>query len=224
MKKQRGSAAWRLALLAGLMAIAGLAVLAWFGSPAAATISAALIGAGVLVLRDYLENVVGGLFILWTGQLRMGDTIRVSSPDEPGEELVLGEIRRITLLAVEVRDRDNVSMLLPNSQILKHRVSNWGANGPVRIRVYVTLPKGIGPQSKVRSWLQKSAGQVTRVLEDPGPSCIVSNVSQRGTTYLLRFWIEDPRCGIRNVLSAASERILDGARERELEVLEVEYR
>ncbi|MEL7023724.1 MAG: mechanosensitive ion channel domain-containing protein [Pseudomonadota bacterium] len=97
----------------------------------------ALIGGGLALgigfgLQAIASNFVSGLILLFERPIKAGDFVTV------GE--VEGFVRRIRIRATDIETLDNQNVLVPNSELVSGRVTNWvlrDPNGRLRIRVGV---------------------------------------------------------------------------------------
>jgi small-conductance mechanosensitive channel len=95
------------------------------------------LGLGVgLGLQNIVSNFVAGLVILWEGPVKVGDLIEVGNTQ--------GEVTRIGARGTWVRTFDNQVIIVPNSEFINQRVSNWTANDRV---VRLSIPVGVSYDS-----------------------------------------------------------------------------
>ncbi len=95
---------------------------------------ASALGVGIgLGLQSIVNNFVSGLFILFEKSLKVGDLIELASG-------VVGEVREINFRNTRITTADNIDVLVPNSEFVNGRVTNWTLDDSVsRIR----LPFGV---------------------------------------------------------------------------------
>ena len=88
------------------------------------------IGVGIgFGLQSIFQNFIAGIIILLEKSLKVGDFVDLESG-------VTGEVREINVRSTLVTTNDNVDILVPNSEFITNRVTNWTlreANRRVRI-------------------------------------------------------------------------------------------
>lgn len=107
-----------IALSAARVNLTGLAVLT------------GAIGVGIgFGLQSIFQNFIAGIIILFEKSLKVGDFVDLESG-------VTGEVREINVRSTLVTTNDNVDILVPNSEFITNRVTNWTlreANRRVRV-------------------------------------------------------------------------------------------
>jgi small-conductance mechanosensitive channel len=87
-----------------------------------------------------------------------------------------------------VRTNDNEIIIVPNSELISNRLTNWTANDPkVRFAVKVGVSYGSDPQ-KAKQILLELAADHPDVLHDPPPEVIFSEFGDSSLNFLLRIW------------------------------------
>ncbi len=84
-------------------------------------------------LQAIFSNFVSGLIILFEKSLKVGDFVDLESG-------VTGEVREINIRSTLVTTNDNVDILVPNSEFVSGRVTNWTLRDTVR---RVRIPFGV---------------------------------------------------------------------------------
>lgn len=80
-------------------------------------------------LQSIMSNFVSGLIILFENSLKIGDFVELESG-------VVGEVREINIRATRITTNDNIDILVPNSEFVSGRVTNWTldeANRRIRV-------------------------------------------------------------------------------------------
>ena len=120
------------------------------------------LGLGVgLGLQTVVANFVAGLILLFEQPIRIGDRIEV------GE--TAGDVIDIRGRSTWVRTNDNIVIIIPNSDFITNRLTNWTVNDR---QVRISLPVGVGYGSnptQVRDILLRVAHDNADVLPDPAP-------------------------------------------------------
>lgn len=76
-------------------------------------------------LQNIVSNFISGLMILFEKQLKVGDLIELESG-------TFGEVIEINIRSTHIRTADNVDILVPNSEFVSGRVTNWTLTEAVR--------------------------------------------------------------------------------------------
>lgn len=103
-----------------LLAIGVLFALEFAGLPITRfAIFAGAIGVGLgFGLQSLFANFISGLVLLFGKSLTVGDFVELESG-------VHGEVRDIKMLATRIVTNDNIDILVPNSEFVGGRVTNW---------------------------------------------------------------------------------------------------
>ncbi|MEW5248298.1 mechanosensitive ion channel family protein [Microbulbifer sp. 2201CG32-9] len=88
-------------------------------------------------LQSIFSNFISGLILLFEQPLRVGDLVELESG-------VFGRIRDINVRSTRITTRDNIDILVPNSELVANQVINHTLDDPVR-RIHV--PFGVGYSS-----------------------------------------------------------------------------
>jgi len=114
--------------------------------------------------------------------------------------------------------RDGHEYLIPNEDLITQQVVNWSYTDR-KIRLHI--PIGVSYKSdvhKARALILEAAAEVDRVLKYPEPICLLSAFGNSSDDLDLRFWIEDPKNGIRNVQSEILLKVWDKFHEQGIEI------
>jgi len=148
------------------------------------TIIGGALGVGVgFGLQAIVNNFASGLILLFERPIKIGDTIQVD-----GEMAV---VKRLGLRATIVQTLDNAEIVVPNSDIVTSRVTNWTlANRRVRVRIPVGVAYG-SDVAKVREILLQCAGENSKVLKYPEPQALFLSFGDSALNFELRVWISE---------------------------------
>jgi small-conductance mechanosensitive channel len=137
------------------------------------------LGVGVgFGLQNIVANFVAGLVILWERPIKVGDLIDVGKTQ--------GEVIRIGARGTWVRTFDNEVIIIPNSDFINNRVTNWTANDRT---VRLSVPVGVSYDSdlhKVSALLEDIGRQHEEVLVNPEPAVLVSDLGDNAVNMVLR--------------------------------------
>ncbi len=141
------------------------------------------IGIGIgLGLQTIAKNFASGLILLFENPVKVGDRVQL--------EALLGDVIQIGGRATWVRTNDNVVIIVPNSEFIEGRVTNWTANDR-RVRIAVAL--GVSYNSdpaQVRQVLIEVARHHPDVLKQPPPDVIFRGFGDSSLDFELRVWTE----------------------------------
>lgn len=145
---------WIVGTLIGLNYIGfSLASLALFGGA---------IGVGIgFGLQNIVANFVSGIVILMEGTLKVGDFVDLQSG-------VRGHVREISLRFTRVTTNDDVDVIVPNSEFVNGRVTNWTYHSRIhRLRIPFGVAYGTDKE-RVKAAVLRAASRVEGTVLDPG--------------------------------------------------------
>jgi len=139
------------------------------------------LGIGVgLGLQAIVSNFVAGLILLLEQPIKLGDRIEVGD--------TYGDVVRLRGRSTWIRTNDNVVIIVPNSEFINQRVTNWTANDR---QVRISLPVGVSYDSDpkiIREVLLAVAKAHSDVLPDPSPEVIFVGLGDNSLNFELRVW------------------------------------
>ena len=98
---------------------------------------ASALGVGIgFGLQTLISNFVSGLIILFEKSLKVGDFVELASG-------VTGEVREINMRSTLITTNDNVDIVVPNSEFVAGRVTNWTLREAYR-RIHVPFGVAYG--------------------------------------------------------------------------------
>lgn len=129
-------------------------------------------------LQNVVANFVAGLVILFEQPIKLGDIVDVGTTN--------GEVIRIGARGTWVRTFDNEVIIVPNSEFINNRVTNWTANDRI-IRLSISVGVAYGSDLvKVRGLLEQVARNHPEVLSDPAPVAVVRSFGDSAVNFVLR--------------------------------------
>jgi small-conductance mechanosensitive channel len=142
---------------------------------------AGAIGVGLgFGLQNIISNFVSGLIILAERPISIGDRV------ELGE--VAGLVSKINLRSTNVVTNDNITIIVPNSDFITNKVTNWSYGDPtVRIRLPVGVAYGTDPQRLTRLLLEV-ASEHPKVLRDPASEVFFVAFGDSSLNFELGVW------------------------------------
>ncbi len=149
---------------------------------------AGLLGVGVgFGLQHVVANFVAGLILLFEHPISVGD--RISLGD------VHGDVQHIYMRATIIRTPDNVAIIVPNSDFINGRVTNWSYEDP-RVRFHLVVEVAHHAEvDRVKQLLLQIAAAHTSVLKQPGPEVLFCAIEEVSLRFELLIWVADPKIG-----------------------------
>jgi len=132
-------------------------------------------------MQEIANNFVSGLILLFERPIRTGDFVTVGD--------IQGFVRSIRIRATEIETLDNQNVLVPNSELISGRVTNWvlrDTYGRLRINVGVAYGSDI---EKVREILEAVAHEHAEVITDgraPAPRALFMGFGDSSLDFELR--------------------------------------
>jgi small-conductance mechanosensitive channel len=157
-------------------------------------------------LQSIAANFVSGFVLLMDRSIKPGDVISFTGMPGTATE-GFGWVEELRGRYVVVLDRDGVSTLVPNQNLITNPVINWSYGDPrVRLKLPVRVSYQSDPELAMQLMLQATAGH-PRVITDPAPVARLMSFGDHGIELELRFWIPDPQEGVNNVRSDVNRAI-----------------
>ncbi len=131
------------------------------------------------------QNFVSGLILLLEQPIKVGDYVEVDNLE--------GTIRKIALRSTVIVTNDEISIIVPNSNLVNNRIVNWSHGNPnSRIHIPVRVAYGSDPVL-VTELLLSSARRDRRVLSHPTPQVWLSRFGESAIHFELLVWVNQPR-------------------------------
>lgn len=149
------------------------------------TFMAGALGIGIgFGMQNIVNNFVSGIIILFDPSIQVGDMVQI------GEDW--GSVSRINIRTTIVQTFDNASLIIPNSEMLSNRITNWSfQDTKVRRQVDVGVAYGSDVQL-VRKLLLAIAEEMPEVMDDPAPRVDFMDFGDSALIFRVRFWIASP--------------------------------
>jgi len=131
-------------------------------------------------LQNITNNFFSGLIILFERPIKIGDRVEI--------EGVAGEVRQIAARATTIVTDDNVAIVVPNSQLISERVTNWSR--PTSLTAYAVslhLAHASDPDLVRRVMLGVAAAH-SDVLADPPAEVEFVEAGLAGLRFQLQVW------------------------------------
>lgn len=165
--------AWFISILASLSIVGIDLTTLVLGS------TALLVGLG-LGLQHIFRDIVSGIFLLFEGSIKIGDIIEVDN--------VIGKVMEVNLRSCELKTRDDVIIIVPNSKFLAEKVVNWSHDSEqVRFTIDVSVAYG-SDVDKVNECLIASMKANSQVSKTPKPYTHFANFGESSLEFQMFFW------------------------------------
>lgn len=89
-------------------------------------------------LQNLTANFISGLILLIERPVKLGDRVQIGDAE--------GDVIAINIRSTVVRGLDNVSLIVPNAELISNTVINWSHNDR---RIRLSVPVGVSYQSDV---------------------------------------------------------------------------
>lgn len=195
-------AAWFIAILASLSAVGIDLTTLVLGS------TALLVGLG-FGLQHIFRDFVSGIFLLFEGSIKIGDVIEVDG--------VIGKVMEVNLRSCELKTRDDVIIIIPNSKFLAEEVVNWTHDAE---QVRFTIDVGVAYGSdidKVDNCLFEAMNANKFVSKTPKPYVHFSNFGESSLEFKMFFWSKNT-FRIESVKSDLRRDVYKRLKENDLEI------
>ena len=148
----------------------------------AAVVASAGLAIG-LALQGSLSNFAAGVLLILFKPFKVSDAVKI------GNEI--GIVVEVGLLATELKSFDNVKMVMPNASIMSGAITNFSAN-PIR-RIDMLVGVGYGDDlNKAQQIILDMIKADERILAEPEPQVLVSNLGESSVDLVVRPWIKSP--------------------------------
>ncbi len=150
-----------------------------------ATTLAAIIG---FAAQATLGNLIGGISLQVDNTCRIGDWIEIDG--------VTGEIVSIRWRYTALATVNNVTLVIPNGDLMKNRVTLLGRRGDLRIPWRRTIEFGVGYEwtpgqvlAVVNAALERV--EIPFVTAEPKPHCLCAGFDGSAIKYVVYYWLSD---------------------------------
>lgn len=146
---------------------------------------AGALGVGIgFGLQHIANNFVSGIVIMLEKSLKVGDLIELESG-------IFGEVIELNIRATLIRTNDNVDILVPNSEFIAGRVTNWTMTDSVRrFRIAFSVAYG-SDKELVKKAVLEAAGNVSLTLKAQarGPTVWMTGFGDSSLEFTLGVWV-----------------------------------
>ncbi len=147
------------------------------------TVLTGALGVGIgFGLQSVVNNFVSGLILLFERPIHVGDVVEVGD--------LLGKVLRIGIRASIVHTRQGADIVVPNSQLVTEKVTNWTLSDQLR---RIDLPVGVNysaPPKEVIKILETVAQANPNILRKPAPQGLFMGFGDSSINFEVRAWTD----------------------------------
>ncbi|MEF8815254.1 MAG: mechanosensitive ion channel family protein [Salinibacter sp.] len=158
--------------------------------------------------RDSLENFIAGVTVLVDKPFQVGDYIEIDDQ--------YGQVDEITLRSTRLRTVRNRIMVLPNTHMITQQLMNHTKRNVLRIDISFGIAYKEFPD-EAREALLPLLEDDDRVLSDPAPSVVVTEMADSSVNLSLRFYTRDPSQEV-PLRWEYTEKVRETLREADIEI------
>lgn len=176
----------RNALRYGLLILVCVMVLGQFGVQTA-SIVAALGAAGLaigLALQGTLQNIAAGIMLLVLRPFRVGEYVETPA--------IAGRVVEVGLFATELRTKDGLYLLAPNSILWNTPITNHSREPERRLELTLALGADLD-LGEARRKLLDLVSSDPRVRDRPPPRVYADDLGTDATTLKIEYWVPSDR-------------------------------
>lgn len=153
-------------------------------------------------LQYIAADIASGFILLFERPVRVGDRITIAENEE-------GDVLSINLRTTIVVTNDRVSIIVPNSRLIRESLINWSYGDP---RARIAIHIGVATEADVEvvtQTLLKAAEEVDNVLKDPPAKVQFLKFGEYSLDFRLLVWTNRPRlhAQIRSDINYRIERL-----------------
>jgi len=146
------------------------------------TIALSALGVGIgFGLQNIVNNFVSGLILVFEHPIQVGDYIEVGPH--------YGKVTRIGFRASVLVTGDGSDVVIPNAELIGHRVVNWSLSDAIR---RLNVPVSVAADSdsaRVIDLLKQTAQDCPKVCPVPLPSAALTEFGAGSLKFVLRCWV-----------------------------------
>ncbi len=135
-------------------------------------------------LQNAVNNFVSGIILLFDPSIQVGDMVQI------GDDW--GTVNRINIRTTIIQTFDNASLIIPNSEMISNKVTNWSFKDP-KVRRHVDVGVAYGSDVQlVHKILLQIVNDMPEIMNDPAPRVDFTDFADSALIFRIRFWITSP--------------------------------
>lgn len=168
------------AMLFAVVIIAALNTLGVQTTSLVAVMGAAGLAVG-LSLKDQISNFGAGVLIVMLRPFKSGDLVTVAGQ--------IGVIESIQIFQTIMKTYDNLTIMIPNSNIMNGEIINYSLKGTRMIPLVIGISYG-DDIKKAKNIMLETMKAHEKVLKDPEPTAGVLELGDSSVNLFARSWVE----------------------------------
>jgi len=179
-----------------ILLLAGIMALNFLGFPLTnLALVAGALGVGIgFGLQNIVNNFVSGLILLFERPIKVGDLLVIDGH--------WGRVKEIRVRSTTFETVDQAVIIIPNSELLAHKIINWTKYGkrPSRLTLEVGVSYGADVHLVTRV-LHDLCLANPRVLKEPPPQIYFQAFGDSALTFIVRVFVKSPEPRERNAVT-----------------------
>jgi small conductance mechanosensitive channel len=155
-----------------------------------------------------IGNAIAGLIVMTSRPFMVGDRIFFNGQ--------FADVIAIELIYTKMLTLDNVLVSVPNQELLKSEIDNYGKKKVVRRNVTVTAGFEFDSQD-VRKVLLEAAGKVPRILKEPEPYVRITQFQNYAVEYTLYGFVNQIK-KLREIDAELFESVLETCKRHKIDI------
>lgn len=143
---------------------------------AAAVLAGAALAVG-LALQGQLSSFAAGVMLIMFRPFKRGHFVEVGGQ--------MGTVEDITIVATRLASLDNQEVTIPNAQVWSNVITNYSAKPTRRVDLLVSIAYSADLR-RAKEILLGIMENESRLLEEPAPSVVVTNLSDNSVDFAVR--------------------------------------
>ena len=133
-------------------------------------------------LQNVVNNFISGLILLFERPIHVGDAIELDT--------ISGEVRQIGIRASTIRSWQGADLIVPNSQLVSERVTNWTHHDRLK-RIEIAVGVNYGADERLVIELLEGVARVhPKILATPPYQCLFKGFGDSTINFELRAWTD----------------------------------
>lgn len=170
---------------------------------------AGALGVGIgFGLQGIIANFISGLILVFERPITVGDTVTIDN--------LMGTVTSIGIRSSIIRLYDESEVIVPNTELISNKVTNWSLSNNVRRRKIVIHTTLESNPDEVLKILMESARAAEDTLENPAPIAYFNGIEDQAFQFNLYYWLTD---NLFQCDSDVNTNVIKGLKENKVEFL-----
>lgn len=146
------------------------------------SILAGALGVGIgFGLQNLVANFISGLILIFERPFVVNDVIETNQ--------IEGNVKEIGIRASKILTYDGAEVIIPNSELISNRLSNWTLTDASRRQIIVVRTSIKADPDEVVSILHRVASQHTNILQTPEPFVLFEGQVDQALQFKIYYWL-----------------------------------